>query len=157
VVTVVDLSAFEVEVMIAESYADGLSPGVEAVIHYDNRDWSGAVKSISPEVEGSRVRTVVEFVDEAPENLKQNQRVSTRLLLETKLDVAKVPRGPFLESGHGRQAYVVGDRIANLRSIGVGALSLTEVEIVSGLEVGDQIIISDTSRFDGAERVLLTE
>jgi HlyD family secretion protein len=157
VVTVVDLSAFEVEVMIAESYADELSPGVEAVIHYDNRDWSGAVKSISPEVEGSRVRTVVEFVDEAPENLKQNQRVSTRLLLETKLDVAKVPRGPFLESGHGRQAYVVGDRIANLRSIGVGALSLTEVEIVSGLEVGDQIIISDTSRFDGAERVLLTE
>lgn len=157
IVTVVDLSAFEVEVMIAETYADELSPGVEAVIHHDERDWSGAVKSISPEVEGSRVRTIVEFVGEAPANLKQNQRVPTRLLLETKLDVVKVPRGPFLENGGGRQAYVIEDRIATLRPIRVGALSITEVEILSGLEIGDQIIISDTVRFEGAERVLLTD
>jgi HlyD family secretion protein len=157
VVTVVDLSAFEVEVMIAETYADELAPGVEAVIHYDNRDWQGAVKSISPEVEGSRVRTVVQFVGDAPESLKQNQRVSTRLLLETKQDVVKVPRGPFLENGSGRQAYVIEDDIATLRPIRVGALSITEVEVLSGLEIGDQIIISDTSRFNGAERVLLTD
>jgi HlyD family secretion protein len=83
--------------------------------------------------------------------------VSTRLLLESRLDVVKVPRGPFLENGSGRQAYVIDDHIATLRPIRVGALSLTEVEILSGLDVGDQIIISDTSRFDGAERVLLTE
>lgn len=157
VVTIVDLSAFEVEIMIAEIYADELSPGVEAVIRYDNRDWPGAVKSISPEVEGSRVRTVVGFVGEAPASLKQNQRVSTRLLLETRVDVVKVPRGPFLDNGSGRQAYVIDDHLAVLRRIRVGALSLTEVEILEGLEIGDQIIISDTSRFDGAERVLLTD
>jgi len=156
-VTVVDLSAFEVEVMIPEIYSDELSAGVEAVIRYDNRDWAGAVKSISPEVEGSRVRTVVEFVGEAPEKLKQNQRVSTRLLLEAREGVVKVPRGPFLESGSARQAYVIEDGIAVLTAIEVGSLSVSEVEIVSGLRIGDQIIISDTSRFDGAQRVLLTD
>jgi HlyD family secretion protein len=157
IVTVVDLSAFEVEVMIPEIYSDELSPGVEATITYDNREWQGAVKSISPEVEGSRVRTRVEFVGAAPENLKQNQRVSTRLLLETKTDVLKVQRGPFLENSNGRQAYVVEDGIAALRPIRIGSLSVSEVEILSGVEVGDRIIISDTSRFEGAERVLLTD
>jgi len=157
IVTVVDLSAFEVELMIPEIYSDELAPGVEAAITYDNRQWTGAVKSISPEVEGSRVRTRVEFVGEAPENLKQNQRVSTRLLLENKKGVLKVQRGPFLENGSGRQAYVIDDGIATLQAIRVGSLSISEVEIVSGLEVGDQIIISDTSRFEGAERVLLTD
>jgi len=69
----------------------------------------------------------------------------------------KVPRGPFLEAGAGRQAYVLEDGIAVLRPIRVGSLSVSEVEIVSGLEIGDQIIISDTARFQGAERILLRD
>ncbi len=157
IVTVVDLSAFEVEVMVPEIYADEITPGVEAVIRYDNRDWPGTVKGIAPEVEGSRVRTTVVFAGESPDSLKQNQRVSTRLLLESRTDVLKVPRGPFLESGGGRQAYVLEDGLATLRPIEVGSLSVGEVEIVAGLEPGDQIILSDTTRFDGAERVLVTD
>ena len=157
IVTIVDLSAFEVEVMIPEIYSDEIDPGVEAVIRYDNRDWAGSVKSISPEVEGSRVRTVVEFAGEAPSHLRQNQRVSTRLLLESRENVLKVQRGPFLENGSGRQAYRIEDGVAVLRPIEVGSLSVSEVEILSGLRVGDQIIISNTSRFEGAERVLLTD
>ena len=77
------------------------------------------------------------------------------MILETRNDVVKVPRGPFVESGGGRQAYVIEDGMAVLRPIQVGSLSVSEVEIVSGLEIGDQIILSDTARFDGAERVLL--
>lgn len=157
VVTVVDLSAFEVELMVPEVYSDELVPGLEAVIRYDNRDWPGVVKSSSPEVEGSRVRTVVVFAGEAPQNLKQNQRVSTRLLLESRENVIKVPRGPFLENGSGRQAYRIEDGVAVLRAIEIGTLSVSEVEILAGLEIGDEIIISDTSRFEGAQRVLLTD
>jgi len=157
VVTVVDLSAFEVELMVPEVYSDELVPGLEAVIRYDNRDWTGVVKSSSPEVEGSRVRTVVIFAGEAPRNLKQNQRVSTRLLLERRENVIKVARGPFLENGSGRQAYRIEDGVAVLSAIEIGTLSVSEVEILSGLEIGDEIIISDTSRFEGALRVLLTD
>lgn len=154
---VVDLSAFEIEVMIPENYADEITPGTEALITYDSRQYPGAVKSISPEVEGSRVRGVVMFSREAPAGLKQNQRVPTVLVLETRTNVIKVPRGPFLEAGAGRQAYVLEDGIAVLRPIRVGSLSVSEVEIVSGLEIGDQIIISDTSRFQGAKRILLRD
>ena len=71
--------------------------------------------------------------------------------------MVKVPRGPFLEAGGGRQAYVVEDGMAILRPIEVGSLSVSEVEIVAGLEIGDEIIISDTTRFRGAERILLRD
>lgn len=154
---VVDLSAFEIEVMVPENYADEIAPGTEAVITYDSRDYPGAVKSISPEVEGSRVRGVVVFSGQAPEGLKQNQRVPTRLVIETRPSVVKVARGPFLEAGGGRNAYVIEDGIAVLRPIEVGSLSVSEVEIVSGLETGDQIIISDTARFNDVERVLIRD
>lgn len=156
-VTIVDLSAFEIEVPVPEAYADDVQPGTPAEITYVSRRWPGTVKSIAPEVEGSRVPAIVVFDGEAPEGLKQNQRVSVRLVLDTRADVLKVPRGPFLEAGGGRTAYVIEDGVAVLRPIAVGALSVSEVEIVSGLEPGDQIIVSDTRRFKEAERVRIRD
>ena len=154
-VGVVDLSRLQVEVFVPESYAPEIAPGTPAVITFDGRDWEGAVASLSPEVEANRVRGVVTFGDETPRGLKQNQRLSARLLLETKRDVLKVQRGPFLEAGGGRQAWVVVDGVAERRRIQVGSVSISEVEIVDGLEVGEEIVLSDPSPFGSAERVLL--
>ena len=154
-VAVVDLSAFEVEVLVPEGYADEIGPGMPAVVTYSSQEYDARVKSISPEVEGSQVRGIVSFGTAPPEGLRQNQRVSTRLVLESKTDVLKVRRGPFLEHGGGHEAYVVDDGTALRRTIRAGATSVDEVEIVSGLEEGDQIIISDTARFEGADGVYL--
>lgn len=156
-VAVVDMSAFEVEVLVPEGYADEIGPGTPAVVSYSGEEYDGLVKSISPEVEGSQVRGIVSFGQDSPEGLRQNQRVSTRLVLESKANVLKVRRGPFLESGGGNEAYVVDAGMALRRDIRAGAASVDEVEILSGLEEGDQIIISDTARFQGAEGVYLRD
>jgi HlyD family secretion protein len=113
------------------------------------------VVGIAPEVEGSRVKGRVAFSGEIPAGLKQNQRVSVRVVLETRHDVLKVPRGPFLEAGSSRHAYVFANGMAEQRQIEVGATSISEVEIVSGLAEGDEIVISDTSRFESARHVLV--
>jgi HlyD family secretion protein len=156
-VAVVDMSAFEIEVLVPEGYADEIGPGTPAVVSYSGEEYDGRVKSISPEVEGSQVRGIVSFGEDSPEGLRQNQRVSTRLVLESRPDVLKVRRGPFLENGGGHEAYVVDAGMAARRDIRAGVASVDEVEILSGLEVGDQIIISDTARFQGADDVYLRD
>ena len=154
-VGVVDLSRLQLEVFVPESYAPEIAPGTPAVITFDGREWEGEVASLSPEVEANRVRGVVAFGGETPRGLKQNQRVSARLLLETNRVVLKVARGPFLEAGGGRQAWVVDDGVAQRRRIQVGSVSISEVEIVDGLEVGDEIVLSDPAPFGSADRVML--
>ena len=154
-VTVVDLSALEVEIAVAENLADEVTPGTPSVITVGAETFDGSVVGISPEVEGSRVKGRVAFVGEIPGGLKQNQRVSVRVVLETRPDVLTVPRGPWLEASSGRHVYVVSDGMAEMRAVEVGATSISEVEIVSGLELGDEIVISDTTRFEGAQRVLV--
>jgi HlyD family secretion protein len=156
-VAVVDLTAFEIEILVPEGYADEIGPGTPAVVTYSGEDYDGQVKSISPEVEGSQVRGIVSFGDVSPEGLRQNQRVSTRLVLESRPDVLKVRRGPFLESGGGHEAYLVEGGVARRHAIRAGAASVDEVEILSGLEEGDEIIISDTARFEGADGVYLRD
>lgn len=154
-VGVVDLSKLEVEVQVPESYAPEIVPGTPAVITFDGREWPGAVVGLSPEVEGNRVRGTVAFVGETPAGLKQNQRLSARLVLETRRDVLKVARGPFLEAAGGRQAWVVDDGVAERRPIEVGSTSIAEIEIASGLAEGDEIVLSDPTPFGDARRVLL--
>lgn len=153
--SVVDLSEFEIEVQVPENYSDEIEIDTEAAIQYEGREYAGYVKSLSPEVENSQVKGIVQFSGEAPEGLKQNQRVNCRLILDSQLDVLKVPRGPFLESLGGRQAYVVRTGVAELTTITVGAISVTEVAIASGLEEGDEVVLSDLTRFDGVKRILL--
>jgi HlyD family secretion protein len=153
--TVIDLSAFEIEIDIPENYADDISIGSDAEITYEGRIYAGRVSSVSPEVTRSLVAGRVVFGDELPQGLKQNQRVNTRIILSSKDNVLKAKRGPYLEAGGGRKIYRVEGDLATQESITVGATSITEVEIVSGLEEGDTIVISDTSRFQDAKSVLL--
>jgi HlyD family secretion protein len=103
------------------------------------------------------VKGVVVFTVEPPDGLKQNQRVDARLVLDSRRDVIKVRRGPFLESLGGRQAYVVEDGMAVLRPIEAGAVSVTEIEIRSGLKEGETVVLSDLTRFEGVRNILIRQ
>ncbi|MCG8370603.1 MAG: HlyD family efflux transporter periplasmic adaptor subunit [Proteobacteria bacterium] len=158
VMAVVDLSRFEIDAMIPEGYADDLAIGMTAKILAGGNRYRGELVAVSPEVVNNQVASRVRFAGEIPTGLRQNQRLTTRILLAEHTDVLMVQRGQFLDSGGGRLAYVVGDdRIAQRRRIRTGAYSLGAVEILAGLQPGDTIVISNLDPFRGAETVLLTD
>ena len=155
--TVVDLSAFEVEIQVPESYGDDLVLGMNAEISYSGRSFEGVVTAVSPEVRNNQVTGRVRFAADPPAGLRQNQRVSVRIVLEASDDVLMVQRGPFLESGGGRVAYVLNDGLAERRPIQIGASSINALQVLSGLEEGETIIVSNISQFDGANTVYVTD
>lgn len=157
VLTVVNLSSLELEIGLPEEYANETSTGTPALIFFAGREYPGHVTGISPEVVENQVTARVVFDGEQPRGLKQNQRLTTRLTFESKRNVLKVARGAFLEAEGGRVAYVVDSRrtMATRRDIATGAMSSSEVEIVRGLNQGEQIVVSDTAVFGGARNVML--
>lgn len=155
-VTVVDMSAMEVELQVAETFARDLAIGMPAEIQNGADRYPGELSAVSPEVVNGQVVARVRFGEQKPAGLRQNQRLSTRILLDMRPDVLMVERGPFVDAGAGRVAYVVADGVAERRPVEVGAMSLNAVEIVSGAKEGDRIVISGTDEFNGAERVVLS-
>lgn len=155
--TVVDLSAFEVEVQIPESYADDLALGMAAEVTYNASRYPAVLTAVSPEVRNNQVTGRVRFADAPPPGLRQNQRVSVRVVLEERDNVLLVQRGPFYESGNGRLAYIVSDGLAQRQPISVGSTSINALEITAGLKQGDVIVISDIASFEGAGTVYLTD
>ena len=158
VLSVVDLSRFEIDAQIPESYADDLAIGMAAEIRVGGNTYPGQLVAVSPEIINNEVGSRIRFAGEMPENLRQNQRLTTRILMEEHLDVLMLQRGQFLDSGGGRIAYVLdGEGLAIRRPISIGACSLAAVEIQSGLEEGDVVVISSIDQFQGAETVLVTD
>ena len=151
--TVVDLSRLEVELAMPESYAEDLGLGMSAEVRIGGATANGKVSAISPEVVANQVLARVRFDGEQPPGLRQNQRVSARVLFEEKPDVLMLARGPFLEDQGGRYAYVMDGDIAVRRPVTIGATSVSAVEIVEGLAVGERIVIAGTDNFENTERI----
>ncbi|WP_431265678.1 efflux RND transporter periplasmic adaptor subunit [Roseateles chitinivorans] len=154
--TVVDLTALEVQMQVPESFARDLAIGMPGEISGNGRQWKGLVSTVSPEVVNNEVAARLRFDGATPDQLRQNQRLSVRVLLDKRDKVLTVARGSFVEDGGGRFVYVVQDGQAVKRPIRLGAQSLSKVEILEGLKPGEQVVIAGTQAFEGAERVTLS-
>ncbi len=157
VLSVVDLSKFEVEMKVPESFARDLGIGMPAQISANNATFPAEIAAVSPEVVNGEVTARVRFANgKQPPGLRQNQRLSVRIVMDTRKHVLMVERGPFLEQDGGNVAYVVDGSSAVRRPIRTGAASLSSVEITSGLNVGDRIVVSGTDQFNNADRVRIS-
>ena len=155
--TVVDLSKLEVELEVPETYAEDIGLGMTAQVQIGAATANATVSSISPEVVNRQVLARVRFADgRQPAGLRQNQRVTARVLIEERPNVLMVERGPFVDQGGGRSAYFVDGDSATKRPIRVGATSISAVEILEGAKPGDRIVVAGTDLFGEAEKVTLS-
>ncbi len=157
VLGVVDLTRFEVEIKVPESFARDLAIGMSAQLTGGGGEpYPATVSAVSPEVVNGEVTARLRFADQQPPGLRQNQRMRGRVVLDTREDVLMVDRGPFLEQGSGNLAYVMDGNVAVRKPIRTGVSSLGAVEILEGLAAGDRVVVSGADQFGDAERVRIS-
>ena len=158
--TVVDLSRLEAELQVPEQLAEDLTPGLAVELRIGAVATRGTLLSIAPEVQRSQVLARVRFEGEQPAGLRQNQRLAARVLIDERPGVLLLPRGPFVEAQGGHQVWVLDatdPRYAVRRPITLGALGVAQVEVRSGLQPGEQVVIAGTERLGEAPRVRLLD
>ena len=154
ILSVVDLSVFELEIKVPESFARDLGIGMPAQVTSSGKVFDAQVSAVSPEVVNGEVNARLRFAEgKQPPGLRQNQRLSARIVMDTRRNVLMVERGPFVEQGGGRFAYVVEGSSAVRRPIQTGVSSMGAVEIVEGLQPGEKIVVSGSELFGDADRV----
>lgn len=154
---VVDLSQYELEVTIPESYADDISLGLGAEISFSAKTYKGVITAISPEIINNSVAAKVQFKDNQPSGLRQNQRLTTRILLDEKENAILLQKGAFAEANQGRTAFVIENDVAVRVPIVIGSRSLSQLEILEGLKPGQTVIISDIREFMASTQVTIIE
>jgi HlyD family secretion protein len=153
--TVVDLSALEVQIKVPETLARELASGMGADLDGAGKHWKGVISAVSPQVINGDVTARVRFTDHNLAGLRQNQRLSVRIFIDKRENVLMVDRGQFLEQQGGEFVYTVHENIAERHPVRLGEASAQKVEILAGLQPGDQIVISGADTFYGAQRIIL--
>ncbi|MGS0536057.1 efflux RND transporter periplasmic adaptor subunit [Pseudoalteromonas sp. SaAl2] len=151
--TLVDLSNFEAQLQVPESYANELGLGMDVELLLGAKKVTGTLSAISPEVNNREVTTRVRFNKELT-GIRQNQRLTARILLENRDNVLQVQRGAFMQQG-GTYVYKVSGDTAQRVDITIGATSINAVELIAGVEPGDELIISSYDNFKNASTLLL--
>ena len=155
-ITVVDLSAFEVEAIVPEGFADDIAPLMDAEITLGGSNYPGVVTAISPEVIDGGVSARIRFADVLPDNLRQSQRLTAKILLENKPNTLIVNRGAFFDGFRG-YVYKLQNNKALRVPVVLGGSSLKHIEIMDGLQEGDSIIISSLTTSATDEQILITD
>jgi HlyD family secretion protein len=153
---VADPSRLKAELKIAETRAKDITPGLPATIDTRNGVVSGRVVRVDPSVQNGTVTVDVAFDGPLPKGSRPDLSVDGTVQLERLADVVKVGRPAF-----GQEQTAVGlfklqpNGEATRVQVKLGRISVNEAEIVSGLNPGDQVVLSDMSAWDAFDRIRL--
>jgi len=154
---VADPSKLKAQVKIAETQAKDIQPNQQAIIDTRNGVVKGHVKRVDPAVEQGTVTVDVAFDEELPKGARPDLSVDGTIELERLDNVVFVGRPAFGQENNtvGMFKLVAGSNEAVRTPVKLGKSSVNTIEILSGLNPGDQVILSDTSAWDSHERIRL--
>jgi len=154
---VADPSKLKAQIKIAETQAKDIQPNQQAVIDTRNGVVKGHVKRVDPAVEQGTVTVDVAFDEELPKGARPDLSVDGTIELERLDNVVFVGRPAFGQENNtvGMFKLVAGSNQAVRTPVKLGKSSVNTIEILSGLNPGDQVILSDTSAWDSHERIRL--
>lgn len=151
-------SGMKLSADIDEFYLARVRTGQAANIDLNSKAVKVTVRRVYPQVHDGRFRVDLDFDGTAPPELVAGETALGRLQLGDDSPARMLPVGPFLERTGGDWVFVIAadGTTADRRRIKVGRRTVEQLEILGGLAVGEQVIISDYAALEKAQRVLLT-
>ncbi|MDX2110152.1 MAG: HlyD family efflux transporter periplasmic adaptor subunit [Verrucomicrobiota bacterium] len=142
-------------VRVPETQAKDVQIGQQALIDTRNGTITGEVMRVDPTVENGTVNVDVRLTAELPRGARPDLTIEGSIDLESLADVLYVGRPAFARE-HGSVSIFRlsgSSNLAERTSVTFGRSSVTEIEVKSGLSVGDRVILSDTTQWDRFERI----
>jgi HlyD family secretion protein len=143
---------------IDEFYLHRVRVAQTATITVDGNPVNLTVRRVYPQVLNGLFRVDLDFKGTSPPTLVEGATVQGQLQLGGDTPATVLPVGAFLEHTGGDWIFVVGPdgRSAERRRIKVGRRTSEQLEVLSGLRIGERVITSDYTGFDKVDRIVLT-
>ncbi len=145
------------ELRIAETQAKDVALGQPVKVDTRNGIIDGKVLRVDPAVQNGTVQVDVDLEGKLPPGARPDLSVDGTIEIERLPDVLYVGRPAFGQSDSEVRLFKLdpGGDVASRVPVELGKSSVNLIQIVKGLNVGDRVILSDTSAFDQHDRVRL--
>jgi HlyD family secretion protein len=155
VARIADLSSFRISATIADMYVARLAPGMRVRVRVDDATTLlGTIASVEPRVENGQAKFFAELDDRTNAKLRNDVRVDVFALVGRRADAVRVKRGALGQTDSERVFVVRGDRLVSV-PVRWGLAGENEIECMSGLAVGDEVVISNMADYNGVKELAL--
>jgi HlyD family secretion protein len=150
-----DLSSFKVKASVSDAFADQLQAGGEATVRVNDTDLKGTIAAVEPTVTNGTITFFVALEDNAHKLLRPNLRVDVYVNTATKTNTLRVKNGPYFNSAGNDQVFVVLEDEVVLTPARIGVSNTDFVELESGVQPGDVVVISDMKEYEHIKKIKL--
>lgn len=151
-----DLSHFKVEGEIADTYGDRVAAGGKAVVKIGSEKLEGQVSSVTPLSKNGVISFTVQLEDDSNRRLRSGLKTDVYVMNAVKEDVLRISNSSYYVGRGDYQLFVVdgSDELVK-RKVRLGDSNFEYVEVVSGLQPGDRVVISDMSQYKNKNKLKL--
>lgn len=156
IAVVADLSAFRIDAEIPESSGRNITPGTTVDLRLPGGKLAGTVTNINPQSTEGLLSFTISPADPSDSRLSSGRRIDIDVnagYIDSCLTIAS---GPFFK-GPGEYSLFVaerpGDPELKRRKVRLGRSSRTAIEIISGLEPGQQVATADLERYESKSKL----
>lgn len=155
VAIVSDLSHFKIEGEIADSYGDRVAAGNRAVVKIGSDKLDGVVSDITPLSKNGVISFTVQLEEDNFKRLRSGLKTDVYVMNAVKEDVLRIANATYYVGKGEYELFVVdGDQLVK-RKVRLGDSNFEYVEVVEGLQPGEQVVISDISQWKDKKRLKL--
>ncbi len=143
-----DLSHFKVEGEIADTYGDRVAAGGKAIVKVGGEKLEGMVSSVTPLSKNGVISFTVQLQDDSHRRLRSGLKTDVYVMNAVKEDVMRLANASYYV-GRGEYELFVRTSDSELvkRKVQLGDSNFEFVEVVSGLQPGDRVVVSDMSQY----------
>ncbi len=142
---------YKVRAQIDEYYLSRVKPGQSGSFNLSGNTFHVSVQRVIPEVTGGQFEAHLNFEDSISDNITRGQTLQIKLALSNTTEAVLVPRGGFFQSTGGNWIYVLdGTDMAVRREIRLGRQNTEYIEVLEGLEPGEQVLTNGYTAYGDA-------
>ena len=147
VAIVSDLSHFKIEGEIADTYGDRIAAGSKAVVKIGSDKLDGTVSDVTPLSKNGVISFTVQLEEDSHRRLRSGLKTDVYVMNAVKDDVLRIANASYYIGKGEYELFVVnGDQLLK-RKVQLGDSNYEYVEVISGLEPGDQVVVSDMASY----------
>ena len=151
-----DLSHFKVEGEIADTYGDRVAAGGKAIVKIGSEKLEGTVSSVTPLSKNGVISFTVQLNEDNNRRLRSGLKTDVYVMNAVKEDVMRIANASYYV-GRGEYELFVrnSDKEIVKRKVQLGDSNFEFVEVASGLQPGDQVVVSDMSNYKNKNKLKL--
>lgn len=151
-----DLSHFKVEGEIADTYGDRVAAGGKAIVKIGTEKLEGVVSSVTPLSKNGVISFSVQLMDDNNRRLRSGLKTDVYVMNAVKEDVMRIANASYYVGRGEYDLFVMtsDDEIVK-RKVQLGDSNFEFVEVVSGLQPGDRVVVSDMSQYKNKTKLKL--